>query len=236
MPVAPSTGEAPETGGHEQTGEATFKHPPPAVQSTTDGATGMTPARQLSSFPPAVPKDWSAYTGGAVPPPPPGPWPGQAAGGSGDREHSRLRRRAAMASDARSLLQFPPQPMLERDARRPESPPAQMRTWWFPGVVELRAWEAQFDNPVETFRYRNQSSPELAYCFVRDLPDGTPHQPLSGGLPDELRFVGWCAMPCPHPHNSGTCFGRCYRPVYSGSRRCHPEHVCSGCRGFGNRR
>jgi hypothetical protein len=126
--------------------------------------------------------------------------------------------------------------MGDRDPTRPESPGRNgLRRWWFPSVVELRAWEAQQEQPVEMFR-RRCSEPELAYCFVGSLPAGTPFQPLDPRLPDDLDFIGWCGMPCPRPDNSGDCLQRCFRPVYAGSHHSHGNHVCSGCRGYWARR
>ena len=229
-PVAPSTGEAPEVEIPEAPGRV-FKHPPPAHQSASDGATGMSPA---ASFPPPLPAGWGAYTGGASPPPPPGPWPGRSSSVSARRD-----RRDALARSSRAGLQLPAGrdrvPMADRDPTRPESPEERLRRWWFPSLVELRAWEELQDRPVELFR-RRCPHPELAYCFVGSLPAGTPYQPLDGNLPDELDFIGWCGMPCPRPSNSGSCLTRCFRPVYQGSHRSHGEHVCSGCRGYRGRR
>ena len=91
-----------------------------------------------------------------------------------------------MASDSRAGLQIPATrtrlPMGDRDPTRPESPGRNgLRRWWFPSVVELRAWEADRDQPVELFR-RRCTEPELAYCFVGSLPAGTPFQ-LAPGPP-----------------------------------------------------
>ena len=152
---------------------------------------------------------------------------------------ARWDRRDALARGSRAGAMLPsigPRvPMGDRDPTRPASPPDHLRRWWFPSVVELRAWEQQQDRPVENFR-RRCTEPELAYGFLGSLPAGFPHQPLDANLPDVLEFVGWCGMPCPRPGDSGNCLHRCGRPVYAGSHRCHSEHICSGCRGYGGRR